>query len=57
VCYWEDDPVQFEDKSYEGGANKVSLQVARENYRNIQACSEDVRSEVREPTADEVPHD
>lgn len=57
VCYWEDDPVQFEDEGYEGGANSVSLNAARENYRAFGACSEDVRSEVRKPTADEVPQD
>jgi hypothetical protein len=32
VCFWEDDPVQFEDENYSGGANLPSLKVARENY-------------------------
>jgi hypothetical protein len=25
VCWWEDDSVQFDDPSYEGGANSLSL--------------------------------
>ena len=34
VCGWEDDPVQFDDPSFEGGANSTSLNQARENYKN-----------------------
>ena len=55
VCYWEDDPVQFDDEEYEGGANSVSLKQARQNYQAFGACSEDVRADVRKPTADEAP--
>ena len=57
VCYWEDDPVQFVDEEYEGGANNVSLIKGRENYRAFGACSEDFRLDVRKPTVDEVPKD
>lgn len=32
VCGWEDDPVQARDVHYEGGANQVSLQQARERW-------------------------
>jgi hypothetical protein len=31
-CGWEDDPVQFHDPDYRGGANSESLREARENY-------------------------
>jgi Cysteine-rich CPCC len=31
-CGWEDDPVQFNDSEYRGGANSESLREARENY-------------------------
>lgn len=31
-CGWEDDPVQFCDIDYRGGANPESLREARENY-------------------------
>jgi hypothetical protein len=33
VCGWEDDPVQAEDPSYDGGANHRSLNEARESWR------------------------
>ena len=33
VCGWEDDPVQEAHPDLAGGANKVSLLQARENYR------------------------
>lgn len=32
VCRWEDDNIQFEDPTYEGGANGVSLRQARKNF-------------------------
>lgn len=32
VCYWEDDPVQFADPDYRGGANRMSLNEARKAY-------------------------
>jgi len=55
VCFWEDDAVQFNDRDYEGGANRVCLKVARGNYQRFGACCEESRSEVRTPTSDEVP--
>lgn len=33
VCFWEDDPVQFDDPDYEGGANRVSLRQAQRDFR------------------------
>jgi len=35
VCWWEDDPVQFSDAEYRGGANGPSLNEAREYSRTI----------------------
>jgi hypothetical protein len=32
TCGWEDDPVQFHDLDYRGGANSESLREARTNY-------------------------
>ena len=32
ICGWEDDPVQFYDPNYCGGANKLSLNEARKIY-------------------------
>lgn len=34
VCGWEDDPLQRDEPDYEGGANEMSLNQAREAYRN-----------------------
>lgn len=31
LCFWEDDPVQYEDPDYEGGANGISLREAQKN--------------------------
>lgn len=33
ICWWEDDPVQFNDPTFTGGANKMSLNQAREAYK------------------------
>lgn len=33
VCYWEDDPVQFADPDYRGGANRMSLNEARAAFK------------------------
>jgi Cysteine-rich CPCC len=55
VCFWEDDGVQFRDPDYRGGANKVSLNEARENFR-VDAVSElRFRSKVRSPRPEERP--
>lgn len=32
ICGWEDDPVQFENIDYEGGANIESLRQARDKF-------------------------
>ena len=33
VCGWENDPVQYQDPDFEGGANKLSLNEARKRFR------------------------
>jgi hypothetical protein len=55
VCGWEDDPVQFEDPEYSGGANHISLSEARENVLRIGAVAEEMKSHVRAPRKSEVP--
>jgi hypothetical protein len=55
VCYWEDDGIQFEDPTYEGGANKESLNAARANFRTFGASSRSALSHVRRPLAEEEP--
>ncbi len=49
VCFWEDDPVQFNDPNYAEGANEVSLKEARKNFRKFGASTEGVKDEVRPP--------
>jgi hypothetical protein len=43
VCLWEDDNIQYEDLEYRGGANKVSLEEARKNFRLIGTSDPDRR--------------
>lgn len=53
VCFWEDDTSQTRDPDMAGGANKVSLSDARENYLKYGACMEEFTPFVREPFAEE----
>ena len=55
VCFWEDDNVQFEDPNYEGGANEMSLDQARENFRIWGAVSKEFMGRVRKPLPQEMP--
>lgn len=32
ICHWEDDPVQFEDPNFKGGANILSLNESRKVF-------------------------
>lgn len=40
VCCWEDDAIQYLNQDYEGGANEMSLNQARENYKKTRGTSE-----------------
>jgi hypothetical protein len=37
VCFWEDDALQFDDPTFAGGANEMSLISARDNFANFGA--------------------
>lgn len=54
VCYWEDDDVQFYDCNYEYGANDVSLNMARENFKKYHVSDIKFKDLVREPTDYEI---
>ena len=41
ICYWEDDNVQRINPNYDGGANDISLNQARKNYKRIGVISEE----------------
>lgn len=55
MCWWQDDYVQFEDIAYAGGANELSLQKARENFRTIRVSDPSLKDHAREPLAEELP--
>lgn len=55
VCYWEDDRVQFEEPDERVGANAVSLNDARRNFKEYGAVSERNRAFVRPPEPGEIP--
>jgi hypothetical protein len=55
VCWWEDDPVQFADPSYRGGANVPSLTEAREYFKAIQVSNPDLKHLARPPRPEELP--
>ncbi len=55
VCFWEDDLVQAEDPSFPGGANNVSLLVARDNFRQFGAGEREMLRYVRAPKEEERP--
>lgn len=55
VCLWDDDNIQFEDPTYEGGANRVSLRQARKSFRRHGASDKRYRRHVRLPRPDEQP--
>jgi hypothetical protein len=56
VCYWEDDGVAFADPDFAGGANKVSLNTARENFKKLGAAEERWVTAVRPPLPEEIPN-
>jgi hypothetical protein len=55
VCLWEDDPVQFHDHDYAGGANVESLNEARQNFRVFGASGKNAVRYVRPPRPEEMP--
>jgi hypothetical protein len=54
VCYWEIDPLQINRPDYEGGANVVSLNQAKANYKKFGACDKRVLKYVRPPNRTEI---
>jgi len=49
ICFWEDDALQENDPDAVGGANKVSLHQAQQNYANFGACDRKSIKHVRNP--------
>lgn len=49
ICYWEDDPLQFDEVDLEGGANTVSLRQAQKNFVEFGSCEKNMLGCVRKP--------
>lgn len=54
ICFWEDDPIQWDDPNYEGRTNNIALLRARENFLQIGACKEKMTPHVRKQKEDEL---
>lgn len=55
VCFWEDDGLQALQPDFAGGANTVSLNEARSNFKEFGACTREDRRNVRKPKESEKP--
>lgn len=55
VCFWEDDNIQNNDPSYDGGANGISLNKARMNFAKYGAIKKEFSDKVRRPLPEELP--
>jgi hypothetical protein len=49
ICFWEDDPIQYDDPFCEGGANQISLLTAKDNFERIGASDIESLQYVRKP--------
>ena len=49
ICNWEDDPIQFSEPTYEGGANRVSLIQAQTNFEEFGACEKEMIKNCSKP--------
>jgi hypothetical protein len=54
ICYWEDDPIQFSEPEYEGGANRVSLVQAQKNFEEFGACEKEMIRHTRKINKSDV---
>ncbi len=54
VCFWQYDEVAHEESNKIIGANKVSLNIAKANYKSFGAIEERFISLVRKPYDDEI---
>ena len=50
ICFWEDDPIQYKDPVFKGGANRVSLIQGQMNFEKFDACEKDMTKNVVKPT-------
>lgn len=55
VCFWQYDVVAHEQPERNFGANHISLNHARENYKTFGVCKIQFKHLVREPFEEELP--
>jgi len=55
VCFWQYDAVKHDRPDSPGGANGISLNEARGNYRKIGVCKPGFEDMVRPPLPEELP--
>ena len=55
VCYWQYDEVAHDKPDAMKGANKVTLNEARENFKKFGACEQRFLKYVRKPLESELP--
>jgi hypothetical protein len=55
VCWWEDDPVQFQNADYRGGANGPRLNEAREYFRKIGVSAPEHLARLRQEDPSRLP--
>lgn len=55
ICRWEDDFIQYNNPDRSGGANRVSLNEARKNFKLFGAKEERFIDYVRDPLPEEIP--
>ena len=57
VCFWEDDACQYEDFDYDAGANSVSVNQAKKNFKECGASEPHLKESCRPPEPGEIPPD
>ncbi|QNK54691.1 CPCC family cysteine-rich protein [Paenibacillus sp. PAMC21692] len=55
VCFWQYDLIAHELPDKNIGANHISLNQARENYKLFDVCKQEFRHLVRDPIEEELP--
>lgn len=55
VCFWEDDNYQYDNPDYTGGANHISLNQEKINFKSYGAIDGQFLKYVRKPRRSEIP--
>ncbi|MFZ1790883.1 MAG: CPCC family cysteine-rich protein [Saprospiraceae bacterium] len=54
ICFWEDDQIQFDNPSFEGGANRVSLIQGQRNFEKFGACEKEMVKNTTRPSTTDI---